>query len=120
MRILSLHQDIFTWLRILPFANGTDLKIQYLSGIFLFFVILFQMLPFVSSVLYFHDNVITKSGDDFSICMCTITQLSGWGCNLYTLIVAYIVRDKLRNLFDKIQKIYDGWCFEIKQFLVYY
>lgn len=108
MKFLSLHQNIFAWLRIFSFTNKTSRKIQCLSKAVVIFVLCFEILLIVASAVYFLNNVFTKSGHDFGLSFYAAAQMAGWGSTFYTLIIAYIVRDKLQSIFDRIQAIYDG------------
>lgn len=110
MTLLALHRCVFTWHRIFPFADGTDRKTLRRSLAFSVFVILIEVLSFASSVLYFYKNVLNNkkyTGNS----LYPIAQIAGYGSTLYTLIVAYIIRDKVRNMFDRVQEIYDGLYF---------
>lgn len=107
MKLLSIHQLIFTWLRIFPFSNGTDRITLRKSLAFSVTVLLVEVLSLASSIIYFFENVLNNpnySGNS----LYPIIQISGYGCTLYTLIVAYIKREEIRIMFDKIQQIYDG------------
>lgn len=107
MKILSVHQNILAWLRVFSFAE-TDRRTQRLSKVFAVFILSAEMLSLTSSVFYLYENMFKTTGDDLGTTLYALTQLGGWGCNLYTLIVAYMQRDKLRSIFDKLQEIYDG------------
>lgn len=107
MNLLALHRRIFTWHRIFPFADGTDRKTLWRSLAFSVFVIFIEVLSFASSIHYFYKNVLNNKKYTGSS-LYPIAQIAGFGSTLYTLIVAYIIRDKLRNMFDRAQEIYDG------------
>ncbi|XP_031619126.1 uncharacterized protein LOC116338167 isoform X2 [Contarinia nasturtii] len=109
IKILSVHQDIFAWLRIFPFANATNRKTQFISKICMVSVLIIKLLSLVSSVAYLYRNVSSEVDLGFSI-----TQISGWASTFYTLVVAYIIRNQLRKLFDKIQEIYDDATDDMK------
>lgn len=106
MQLLAAHRTIFTWLRIFPFANDTDRNILRRSGAFSVTVLLSEIIALTTSILYTYK---CENAQNFFNCSSyAINQISGFGSTLYTLIVAYIMRHKIRNMFDKIQGIYDG------------
>lgn len=112
MRVLAIHRRIFTWLQIFPFANGTPRKIRLISAAFSISVLLIHFLALLSSAIYFYENVLNDKNYSISALFCIIL-LSGFGSTLYNLIVAYIIRDKIQNVFDRVQEIYDGLYIQI-------
>lgn len=98
MEVLALHQYIFTWLRIFPFAEGTNRKTNILSLIFSACVFLLNVMLLIASILYVYEN-----GSLYQI-----MQISGLGCTVCNLSVAYITKNKIKNMFDKILEIYNG------------
>lgn len=75
-----------------------------LSLVFTVSIFLVEILGLASSVIYSFKCENVLNGDN----VFAVNQALGYGSTLYNLIVVYIVRDKIRNIFDKIQEIYNG------------
>lgn len=107
MKLFATYRKVFTWFRILPFPDGTDRKTLRRTLAFSVIVVLSDLLPLVSSVLYLYKNV-WKNQADIGTSLYPVAQISGYGCTLYTVVAAFIIREKIRNMLDKVQEIYDG------------
>lgn len=92
-----------------PFANGTTRKILRLSIGATVSVLLIEFLSLCSSIIYTYKCKTASHNRSFIECSSfAINQVLGFGSTFYTLIVAYITRDKIRNMLDRVQEIYDG------------
>lgn len=104
MKVLELHQYLFTKLFILPLADDSSRKKKWFTYLFGAAVLLIEVLSLIASILYFLENV----SSNFVISLHAIVEVSGYGCTLYTLILAIIVRNRFLDMFNKMQANYDG------------
>lgn len=93
-------------------TDGTPRKIRLISAALSISILLIDSVSLISSAIYFYENVLNDKNYSISSLFC-ILQLSGFGSTLYNLIVAYIIRDKIQNIFIRVQEIYDGMYIQI-------
>lgn len=102
---LPLENNVKTFqvMAIFPVPDGTESRIKYRNYCFGIFILLAAVLSEISSIT----AAIFYLKSDLEKTLCTMFQVSGLAYVSYSYVVAYITWKRLRNIFLKLQKIYD-------------
>lgn len=103
MKALEVNREIFTWLCIFPPTIKTS---QLKKKFYILFSVTNSFLVtvgFISSVVFVVKNI-KKNWEES---LYALFQVAGLGQTVYTLCASYILKDKIVNIFSKLQKIHD-------------
>lgn len=98
MTVLETNKQIFELLCVYNTSNSKTKLISYLLSAF---ILIFESLAMVGSVLF----VIVFVKNDLENSLYALFQSFALGSVIYTLISAYVVRDDIMDIFDKFQQI---------------
>lgn len=104
MKAFLRNQKMFTWLSVCPVAEGTDRRMKVIqkvfsitAGIILLFALIFNA-----------SFVIKYARTDLASALHALYQVASETSVLYTFIAAYISRQRIVDVFNKYQQIFDA------------
>lgn len=104
MKVLEHSYQILVLLRVCPPDNPTNKWIQRRNTILSVLTIVLIMVPNVASIVF----MMQYFAIDLASAFCACYQAAALTKCIYTLFVAYIIRDDVKKAFDALQAFYDS------------
>lgn len=103
MKVLALNHQVFVLLWIFPSPDNKSILFKIRNIIFGLMALISVMTPFVTSIAYVFKYVSV----DLENSLYALFQIAGYGCQIYLIIIGFILWSKFSRMFPILQQIYD-------------
>lgn len=104
MKVLEQSYQILVLFGVCPPDDPTNKWIQWRNAIFSVLTIVLIIVPNVASIVFMMEYFTI----DLASAFCACFQAAALTKCIYTLFVAYIIRDDVKKAFDALQAFYDS------------
>lgn len=103
MEPLELNKHIFIWLNIYPIENDENKWSKYLYHLIYGVIVISIFVAFATSLVFILKNIET----DIVNSLYALIQVAALFSGVYMCIVSFVQRNKIVEIFMKLQKIHD-------------
>lgn len=103
MQPLTTNKQILIWLSAYPVDETNSKWKKIACGIFSVLVFFGNLSALAASVAYFMKFMSIDLGES----LCALLQISGFGSSLFMMLIAVILRHKIKNIFEQLSEIYE-------------